>query len=49
MNDNLTPQNEQKSGPRYWRSLEHKADSPEFRAFVEKEDPSVVDLIVEPV
>ena len=49
MNDNLTPQNEQKSGPRYWRSLEHKADSPEFRAFVEKEFPSGVDLIDDPV
>ena len=49
MNDNLTPKNEQKSGPRYWRSLEHKADSPEFRAFVEKEFPSGVDLIDDPV
>ena len=49
MNDNLTPTNEQKSGPRYWRSLEHKADSPEFRAFVEKEFPSGVDLIDDPV
>ena len=49
MNDNLTPTNEQKSGPRYWRSLEHKADSPEFRAFVEKEFPSGVDLIEDPV
>jgi len=49
MNDNLTPTNEQKSGPRYWRSLEHKADSPELRAFVEKEFPSGVDLIDDPV
>ena len=49
MNDNSTPTNEQKSGPRYWRSLEHKADSPEFRAFVEKEFPSGVDLIEDPV
>ena len=49
MNDNSTPTNEQKSGPRYWRSLEHKADSPEFRAFVEKEFPSGVDLIDDPV
>ena len=49
MNDNLTPSNEQKSGPRYWRSLEHKADSPEFRAFVENEFPSGVDLIDDPV
>ena len=49
MNDNTTPSNEQKSGPRYWRSLEHKADSPEFRAFVENEFPSGVDLIDDPV
>ncbi|MED6314785.1 MAG: TAT-variant-translocated molybdopterin oxidoreductase, partial [Verrucomicrobiota bacterium] len=49
MNDNKTPSNRQKSGPRYWRSLEHKADSPEFRAFVEKEFPSGVDLIDDPV
>jgi len=49
MNDNSTPTNEQKSGPRYWRSLEHKADSPELRAFVEKEFPSGVDLIDDPV
>jgi MoCo/4Fe-4S cofactor protein with predicted Tat translocation signal len=49
MKDNSTPTNEQKSGPRYWRSLEHKADSPEFRAFVEKEFPSGVDLIEDPV
>jgi molybdopterin-containing oxidoreductase family iron-sulfur binding subunit len=49
MNDNLILTNEQKSGPRYWRSLEHKADSPELRAFVEKEFPSGVDLIDDPV
>jgi len=49
MNHKSTPSNGQKSGPRYWRSLEHKADSPEFRAFVEKEFPSGVDLIDDPV
>jgi molybdopterin-containing oxidoreductase family iron-sulfur binding subunit len=49
MNDNTSPSNEQNSGPRYWRSLEHKADSPEFRAFVENEFPSGVDLIDDPV
>ena len=40
---------EQNNGPRHWRSLEHKADTPEFRAFVEKEFPSGVDLIDDPV
>ena len=49
MNDNTTPSDRQTSGPRYWRSLEHKADSPEFRAFVENEFPSGVDLIDDPV
>ena len=49
MNDNTSPSNEQNSGPHYWRSLEHKADSPEFRAFVENEFPSGVDLIDDPV
>ena len=39
----------QNDGPRHWRSLEHKADTPEFRAFVEKEFPSGVDLIDDPV
>ena len=39
----------QNDGPRHWRSLEHKADSPEFREFVEKEFPSGVDLIDDPV
>ena len=49
MNDNTSPSHGQNSGPRYWRSLEHKADSPEFRAFVENEFPSGVDLIDDPV
>ena len=40
---------EQNNGPRHWRSLEHKADTQEFRAFVEKEFPSGVDLIDDPV
>ena len=46
---NSAPKNsKQNDGPRHWRSLEHKADSPEFREFVEKEFPSV-DLIDDPV
>jgi len=49
MNDSTTPSNRNTSGPRHWRSLEHKADTPEFRAFVEKEFPSGVDLIEDPV
>ena len=47
---NSAPKNsKQNDGPRHWRSLEHKADSPEFREFVEKEFPSGVDLIDDPV
>ena len=47
---NSTPTNsKQNDGPRHWRSLEHKADSPEFREFIEKEFPSGVDLIDDPV
>ena len=47
---NSAPTNsKQNDGPRHWRSLEHKADSPEFREFVEKEFPSGVDLIDDPV
>ena len=42
---NSAPKNSKHNdGPRHWRSLEHKADSPEFREFVEKEFPSGVDL-----
>ena len=47
---NSAPKNSKHNdGPRHWRSLEHKADSPEFREFVEKEFPSGVDLIDDPV
>ena len=34
---------------KYWRSLDHKADTPEFREFIDKEFPSGVDLIDDPV
>ena len=47
---NSAPKNsKQNDGLRHWRSLEHKADTPEFREFVEKEFPSGVDLIDDPV
>ena len=49
MNNPKDSTNMQNDGPRHWRSLEHKADTPEFRAFVEKEFPSGVDLIDDPV
>ena len=49
MNNFMPSSTNQNDGPRHWRSLEHKADSPEFRAFVEKEFPSGVDLIDDPV
>ena len=28
------------TGPKYWRSLDHVADTPEFRQWVEREFPS---------
>lgn len=34
---------------KYWRSLDHKADTPEFREFIDKEFPSGVDLIDDPL
>ena len=40
---------QQNESSRYWRSLDHKADTPEFREFVEKEFPSGVDLIDDPI
>jgi molybdopterin-containing oxidoreductase family iron-sulfur binding subunit len=40
---------QQNESSRYWRSLDHKADTPEFRQFVEKEFPSGVDLIDDPI
>ena len=30
--------------PRQWQSLEHLADTPEFRRFVAREFPAVTDL-----
>ena len=29
--------------PTYWRSLDHLADTPEFRTFVEREFPSIAE------
>ena len=49
MKNSAPTSSKQNDGPRHWRSLEHKADSPEFREFVEKEFPSGVDLIDDPV
>lgn len=47
--NNSTDSTIHNNGPRHWRSLEHKADTPEFRAFVEKEFPAGIDLIDDPV
>jgi molybdopterin-containing oxidoreductase family iron-sulfur binding subunit len=31
------------SGKKYWRSLDDRADGPEYRAFVEREFPTFID------
>jgi molybdopterin-containing oxidoreductase family iron-sulfur binding subunit len=38
---NISEPRPQGSGPKYWRSLAHLADTPEFRAFLKREFPSV--------
>src|SRR5271154_1843955 len=40
---------EPESGPKYWRSLEQLAETPEFRQWVEKEFPSGASEFVDPV
>ena len=37
------------SGPRYWRSLEQLADSPEFREWAEREFPEGTCELADPV
>src|ERR1044071_20367 len=40
---------EPESGPRYWRSLDQLADTPEFRQWVEREFPSGASELTDPV
>jgi MoCo/4Fe-4S cofactor protein with predicted Tat translocation signal len=40
---------EPESGPKYWRSLDHLAETPEFRQWVEKEFPSGASEFADPV
>ena len=37
------------TGPKYWRSLDHLADTPEFRQWVEREFPSGASEFTDPV
>jgi len=45
----MPPLTEGQSGPAFWRSLEERADTPEFRRWVEAEFPSQADKILSPV
>ena len=45
----MPPLIEEQSGPAFWRSLEERADTPEFRKWVEAEFPSQADKILSPV
>src|SRR6185503_10788074 len=40
---------ERETGPKYWRSLDHLADTPEFRRWVEREFPSGASELTDPV
>ncbi len=40
---------EPETGPNYWRSLDHLADTPEFRQWVEREFPSGAGELTDPV
>ena len=40
---------EPETGPRYWRSLDQLADTPEFREWVEREFPAGASELVDPV
>src|SRR5947209_6750528 len=40
---------EPETGPKYWRSLDHLADTPEFRQWVEREFPSGASELTDPV
>lgn len=37
------------TGPKYWRSLDHLADAPEFRKWVDHEFPSGAEAVTDPV
>jgi MoCo/4Fe-4S cofactor protein with predicted Tat translocation signal len=41
--------NEPETGPKYWRSLDHLAETPEFRQWVEREFPSGASEFTDPV
>ena len=40
---------EPQTGPRYWRSLDELADTPEFRQWVENEFPVGAPELIDPV
>src|SRR6267378_1790152 len=40
---------EQETGPKYWRSLDQLADTPEFRRWVEREFPAGASELTDPV
>src|SRR5580658_2947600 len=40
---------EPESGPKYWRSLEHLSDTPEFRKWMEREFPAGASEFFDPV
>src|SRR6266487_5628897 len=40
---------EPETGPKYWRSLDQLADTPEFRQWVEREFPSGASELADPV
>ena len=46
--DNREPASETGGGREYWRSLDELADTPEYRALVEKEFPGLAEELLSP-
>ena len=44
----MSPVDERTTGKAYWRSLDDLAETPEFRALVQKEFPSFADEMLAP-
>ena len=43
------PEPEHVTGPKYWRSMDQLADTPEFRRWVEREFPSGASELTDPI
>ncbi len=49
MNNSESMKAARQTGPKYWRSLDHLADAPQFRKWVDSEFPSGAEAVADPV